>query len=169
MTPGQADPLAQLRDIHLPEAVGYWPPAPGWWLLAGLLLLAMGIAIYAWRKRQQARRYRKLALQQLAQLSVNEQPANRYLVALNTLLKQTLLAAPGTHKAAGLSGEQWLAFLDRTGKTDQFTHGPGQYLRDAPYRPASQQSIDSNSLQQLHRLAEHWIKTHQLPEVSALC
>ena len=30
------DPLSQLADIHLPEAVSAWPPAVGWWLLAGL-------------------------------------------------------------------------------------------------------------------------------------
>ncbi len=32
------DPLAQLRDLHLPQAVADWPPALGWWLLAGLVL-----------------------------------------------------------------------------------------------------------------------------------
>ena len=26
-----------LRDIHLPEAIGWWPPAIGWWLLADTL------------------------------------------------------------------------------------------------------------------------------------
>ena len=36
MNPAAAtpDPLAGLRGYHLPEAVSWWPPGPGWWLLA---------------------------------------------------------------------------------------------------------------------------------------
>ena len=33
-----------LRDIHLPGAIGWWPPAPGWWLLAALVFA--GLALY---------------------------------------------------------------------------------------------------------------------------
>ena len=29
------DPLAGLRPLHRPLPVSWWPPAPGWWLLAG--------------------------------------------------------------------------------------------------------------------------------------
>ncbi len=35
------DPLSQLRDIHLPEPVTFWPPAPGWWFI--LLLILIGL------------------------------------------------------------------------------------------------------------------------------
>ena len=28
--------LLPLRDLHLPEMVGWWPLAPGWWFLIAL-------------------------------------------------------------------------------------------------------------------------------------
>ena len=36
-----AEPLADLRDIHLPQPISWWPPAPGWWILLGLLLVSI--------------------------------------------------------------------------------------------------------------------------------
>ena len=35
-----------LKDIHLPEAIGWWPPAIGWWLLA--VLIPLSIALLYW-------------------------------------------------------------------------------------------------------------------------
>ncbi|PCJ36311.1 MAG: hypothetical protein COA75_07800 [Cellvibrionales bacterium] len=46
--------LEQLRDIHLPEAVPWWPPAPGWWIVAALLL-----ALTIWLSRYLQARYRR--------------------------------------------------------------------------------------------------------------
>jgi len=36
------DPLAPLRPLHLPDQIGWWPPAPGWWLLAGVAAVVLG-------------------------------------------------------------------------------------------------------------------------------
>jgi len=58
----QANPLDQLRDIHLPEAVSWWPLAPGWWLLMVLTcLLLVGLLICLYR-RHQSNRYRRQAI-----------------------------------------------------------------------------------------------------------
>ncbi|MBV1912177.1 MAG: DUF4381 domain-containing protein, partial [Cycloclasticus sp.] len=29
-----------LRDIHLPDAITWWPPAIGWWLLLAVIIVA---------------------------------------------------------------------------------------------------------------------------------
>lgn len=162
MNPLQAtDPLAQLRDIHLPEAIGYWPLAPGWWLLAILLLLATGFAVYFIRHQLQARRYRKVALQQLAKLQSAMTEPTTYLAGVNRLLKQTLLAAPQSTVPAGLTGEAWLAYLDATGQTNHFSTGPGQYLLDGPYQEKLT-DFKTADLKPLHQLIEQWIKKHRL-------
>lgn len=46
--------LEQLRDIHLPQAVHWWPPAPGWWIVAALVL-----ALTIWLSRYLLARYRR--------------------------------------------------------------------------------------------------------------
>ena len=35
------NPLVNLKDIHLPPPVSFWPPAPGWWILAVLLITSL--------------------------------------------------------------------------------------------------------------------------------
>ena len=41
-----ANPLDQLRDIHLPEPISWWPLAPGWWLL---IIIALALMVWATR------------------------------------------------------------------------------------------------------------------------
>ena len=99
------NPLDQLKDIHLPQAVSYWPPAWPWWVLV-LAIIAM-CALLIWHKKRQA--WRKHAIQQLE--SFNWQQPNRVYRDVNKLLKQICI-----HKvdktSANLSGEPWLKFLD---------------------------------------------------------
>lgn len=128
----------QLRDIHMPPAVTWWPPAPGWWLLALVLLALIGGLLF-WRWH----RHRKLAYKREALASwqtihaefLAHRNTDRLLAELSVLLKRTSITRFGREKTAGLAGEQWLEFLDQTGKCRAFTQGPGRVLGADKFAP----------------------------------
>jgi hypothetical protein len=126
-----------LRDIHLPEQPGLWPPAPGWWLLALLLIVAMIMAgargLRLWRRL----RRRRAILAELEQLQTDREPGPALAAAVSTMLKRVALSRYPRVEVAPLSGEDWLRFLDRTGGGGRFAEGPGRALADAPYAPAT--------------------------------
>ena len=87
------NPLDQLRDIHLPPSVSWWPPAPGWWVLAFLLLAGIGYLLIRVRANWLAKAYRREALQQLKKLKLafdQHQDSQRYLQELLALLRRTV-------------------------------------------------------------------------------
>lgn len=149
------DPLEQLADIHLPDTVAAWPPAPGWWLLA-VLLIGLLVATVVWL----VRRYRKLAWRReaLAHLQALQENREQFTAtdtasALSGLLKQVAITRFGRHDTASLSGNDWLRFLDSKGNTDAFTQGPGRALGDDIYRPDAVIDVDG-----LFKLSQEWIE-----------
>lgn len=148
------DPLAQLKDIHLPEPVSWWPPAPLWWLLAAIIL-GLCIWLFIRRRRQQRQQaYRQDALQLWRQLPADS--GREQCQAINILLKRTALHAYGP-ECATLHGELWLEFLDASlpGSDSAFSTGPGHILANGPYQP--QPEYDSEALLALTR---RWLKEH---------
>ena len=43
--------LQNLNDIVLPVPAHWWPPAPGWYVLAGLLLAVLALLALRWLRR----------------------------------------------------------------------------------------------------------------------
>jgi len=151
---GEAEQLLQLRDIHAPLPPSIWPPAPGWWLLAALLLLLLVVATRWALRRWRYNRLRHRVLRQLQQMD----PADRGLVAcVSMLLKQVALARFPQQQVAALNGQAWLEFLDRTGDTDRFVHGPGQVLASGPYSPDPPEQTLAQP-QELIRLGSAWVR-----------
>ena len=132
MTTASADPLAQLRDIHLPPPVSLWPPAPGWWLLALMLLaLLLGLSRVLWRQWQQ-RRLRARVLRELAALPATDD-CQALIAGVSALLKRVALRRFPREQVADLTGTPWLEFLDHTGGGGQFVDGAGRVLAQGPY------------------------------------
>lgn len=108
MPPQQQDPLAQLRDIHVPEEVNIWPLDWGWWVLIAVVLLVLfGLykAISAHIRHNKARK------QALALVESISEKQNNWPVALNSILKRTAMSYYPTQQVAALYGKQWQAFL----------------------------------------------------------
>ncbi len=159
--PNQADPLEQLRDIHLPDTVSLWPLAPGWWLVIIVLLITVAVGSTLLLKRYRRNAYRRSAISKLERLDRyrHDGDFSNYLQQVNLLLRQTALSFSEREAIASLTGKDWLAFLDHSGNTSEFSQGAGKILAQGPY----QKSIDGNDLSQLHQLVSRWIEEHQPP------
>lgn len=150
-----SDPLAQLRDIHLPEPVSWWPPAPGWWVLA---LVVLGLLVWGgvyFFNRFRSRQHRRAALRELAILKQNLD-SREIVEGVAVLLKRVALQSFDRKEVASLSGARWLAFLDHTGGMDQFSAGPGRILAEDIYSP-----MEDIQAEPVIRLAEEWIRRHR--------
>ena len=115
------NPLHQLKDIHLPDPIGFWPPALGWWLV-GLLLIALLVAVTFLYRRYQKNAYRRIAVQQVKSLFKNhQQPQQNHEITaqLNRLLKTVAQQTYTTEQVSPLSGTQWLNFLDSSSVISQ--------------------------------------------------
>ena len=132
------DPQAiPLRGLHLPEPVGWWPPAPGWWVLMAVLAIGCGFLVRAWLGRRAHSAARRRALQQLEESrSAYAYHGNPVVLGaeVSELLRRTMLAYVPRSEVAGLTGDAWLAWLDRDLDTPRFREGAGRNLLDLPYR-----------------------------------
>ena len=130
------NPMAQLKDIHLPEEVGVWPLAYGWWLLAAIVIGVVILSIVLYKRyqlRQRAKKQALSALKQLAPMDPNT-PAE-----CNSILKRAVLSYFPADEVANLHGDKWLEYLSMQlpEKTRNSFAEPFTQLCDTLYRPAS--------------------------------
>jgi len=153
------DPMQlPLKDIHLPQEIIWWPPAPGWWVMLGLFIFILATAYWWHRRRQRILRSAiNLARQELVSLQGEydvHQDARQFIADLSILLRRLSISAFPRRSAASLTGEAWLQFLDAPLQQPAFTKGPGRILIEAPYRP----EVRSVELQPLIAVCRQWIE-----------
>jgi type II secretory pathway pseudopilin PulG len=124
-----------LRDIHLPAAIGGWPPALGWWLLAALMLGVVGLLGWLWWQRKGRDSALEAALQTLEQLQrTHRKDPQTLLRELSVLLRRTAISVHGRQAVAGLTGAAWLGFLNQQAGKVLFSKPLGSLLTEQPYR-----------------------------------
>lgn len=128
-----------LRDLHLPEPIGWWPLAPGWWVLIALAVAGLVYLLYRQYLVWRSGRARRVALKELGRVRreyADGQDAVRLAKALSELTRRSMLAYAPRGEVAGLTGEAWLEWLDRGLEQQPFTRGAGRALETLPYLPA---------------------------------
>ena len=102
------DPLANLRDIHLPGEVSWWPLAPGWWLLITLLLAVILWQLWLWKKRIKHRRLLQEIQQELSSIKSsfdNTNDQHQLVSSSSELLRRLLLLHKNRSEVANLTGQ----------------------------------------------------------------
>lgn len=131
-----------LRDIHLPPA-HWWPLAPGWWLLAALLVLA-ALGVAWWLRRVAHAHPLRAAVREIDALEAayaHDGDAGRLVDGASRLMRRVALRiAPD---AAAQTGASWRAFVQ--------THAPDANIRQvldelASERFRAQPALDAPAL-----------------------
>lgn len=149
-----------LRDIHLPDAISWWPPAMGWWILAVLIPLCSYL-IFRLYKRLTRKTALKFAKNQLQALKLDEQLTKQEkLIALSSLMRRTAISLYPRSEVASLTGEAWLNFLDHSIPVRSFNSDIGWLLTNALYRQAD----NSHYIAPLFNLCETWLNAQKEPK-----
>lgn len=150
-----------LRDIHLPEPVSWWPIAPGWWMIIFTALIITAI-IFLSRKIYRSKQLKRDIHAELDAIKLQFQKTgnrSRLAKSLSILLRRASISFYPSKNIAGLTGESWLAYLDDTNanpiKNKMFQSEVGQTLLTAPYLPENS-TLDFDT-QGLIDLCESWL------------
>ncbi|HEY9134909.1 MAG TPA: DUF4381 domain-containing protein [Pseudomonadales bacterium] len=162
------DPLAQLKDIHLPEPIGIWPPALGWWLLLLVVTGLVGFGIYYLLRKYLHSAYRRAALKILDSINKDYQRHNnakQWLNEITQLLKRTCMKAYPSSEFAELSGTEWLNYLDskldaKKVKQKLFTQSTISEVFNQQFQPETL-TTNTQTEQNIINAVTKWIKKHQ--------
>jgi hypothetical protein len=156
----------ELRDIHLPEASLWWPPAPGWWM--ALLLLPVLIVMLLWViRRIKQKPLRRLSLRELERIrqqhgsGLNDKAV---LGDIAVLLRRAMISYHGRQNYVATTSEAWIEQLQQVTPRHGFSSAQLQLLARDRYKPDVACDIEN-----LLQSCEHWIRAlpRRAPRVSA--
>ena len=169
-----ANPLSQLADIHLPEPVGFWPPAPGWWILFFLFCAAVFWAVRRYYAGWKLARARSFALAELDKqlAALRQQSADRsaediaalnlvFVSEVNAVLRRVAMKNLRHENFASLGGTAWISFLRDHGDASLLDDAMAKTLSEGRF--ARQWEVDTD---RLYKMAHQWISSLYLARIA---
>jgi Domain of unknown function (DUF4381) len=148
-----------LRDIHLPGAVGWWPPAPGWWILVAIALGAAVTAVLLYRRRYRERAALRALRGVIERLQSGDEPVH-CLQQISMILRRFAMSlAEHSAGVAGLTGARWLAYLDSHWERTAFSAGPGRLLAAEAYAPPGR--VAAVDVENVGTVCREWINAQR--------
>lgn len=164
-SPTNVQDVLQLRDIHLPVPIGWWPLAPGWYALLALMVLGLGSVIYLFllRKRQRVKREALRLLESYEHAFQQGIAVEVVCAQISELLRRVALYYYPRENIAGLQGEAWLQFLQDTTRKKVGGQVPTDVARfrrlllEKPYQASSQVASSADDIAAFFKFAKQWI------------
>jgi hypothetical protein len=159
-----AELLAQLADIHLPPPVSFWPPAPGWWVLAFVVLALLIWLVAKWLEAARQRKICAYALQELDDVynvyleraaggaTQADEARLLFVNQVNAVLRRVALWHYPGSGIASLGGTQWVDFIRKKGESSPMSDEIAEAISRGRFQTRCE--VDP---EQLYRFAERWI------------
>ncbi|MEQ8408642.1 MAG: DUF4381 domain-containing protein [Gammaproteobacteria bacterium] len=153
--------LAQLADIHLPAPVSWWPLAPGWWVLAVLLVVLAGYLGHLYWRSVQQRRVRDYALGELQachqRFADSPEPGTertiRFVNESNSVLRRVAMVHFPSENVASLAGTDWVDFLRQHNRSGTLDESLAHALAYGRFQTSLKVDCDA-----LYNFAKLWIR-----------
>ena len=156
----------ELRDIHLPDPVSWWPLAPGWWILMLLIIALIAVAIIFIPKlikkihHQPARNLALIEFKTIHQQYTSQQNSQILVQSLSVLLRRICMTYDSRENSASLTGTAWIKKLNSINPQQNFSDELITILLTAPYKEQYEFNV-----QPLLDQCEAWI--NHLPKEAA--
>ena len=134
--------LPELRDIHLPDGVSFFPPAYGWWVILAIIIsaiLAYHLVRIAIKKSRKV-----FALKTLENIDTHNVVNDS--VKISEILRR--ICVYKYKEAVTLTGKEWLYFLNSKSK-DKISSQAAELLINAPYISKKSTSFSEKDLAEL--------------------
>lgn len=148
-----------LKDIHIPNTFDYWfPPAIGWWIVI-ILTSVSSYFLIALYQNVTRKTVIKMAKQHFLTIkNHSEKTPLEKISDISALMRYVAISYYPRADVAGLTGFQWLHFLDESFEDAPFCEGIGRILIELPYYKEFPQNIDFDTLLSL---CERWFQVQK--------